>query len=113
MRRCQSSLISDSRSCERDFPDQGLRVRGPQVLRGWLTAYAAATSTTASYTTLLHAATPGEADKPARGTTIAYRDDAGLATRPPDVFQDRASPKHHLADPALAAALLASTLAHC
>lgn len=105
-----------ARIVERDFPEQGLRVRRPQALRGWLTAYAAATSTTASYTTLLQAATPGEADKPARGTTIAYRDVLtqlwlldpvpGWLPGHPTFSKIGASPKHHLADPALAAALL-------
>jgi len=105
-----------TRVVERDFPDQGLRIRRPQALRGWLTAYAAATSTTASYTTLLAAATPGEADKPARGTTIAYRDvlsqlwllDPVRGWLPGHATFSKigSSPKHHLADPALAAALL-------
>jgi len=105
-----------TRAVERDFPDQGLRIRRPQALRGWLTAYAAATSTTASYTTLLAAAAPGEADKPARGTTIAYRDvlsQLWLLNPVPGWLPGHAtfskigsSPKHHLADPALAAALL-------
>ena len=47
-----------ARVVERDFPDQGLRIRRPQTLRAWLNAYAAATSTTTSYNTLLTAATP-------------------------------------------------------
>jgi uncharacterized protein len=105
-----------TRVVERDFPDQGLRVRRPQALRGWLTAYAAATASTASYTTLLDAATPGEADKPARGTTIGYRDvlsqlwlldpvPGWLPTRSP-LSKIGTAPRHHLADPALAASLL-------
>ncbi|MGH3832106.1 MAG: DUF4143 domain-containing protein [Pseudonocardiaceae bacterium] len=84
--------------------------------RHWLTAYAAATATTTSYSTILDAATPGDADKPAKTTTIAYRDvlsqiwllepvPGWLPTR--NLFTRLAqAPKHHLADPALAARLL-------
>jgi hypothetical protein len=105
-----------TRVVERDFPDQGLRVRRPQALRSWLTAYAAATATTASYSTLLDAATPGDGDKPARGTTTAYRhvlEQLWLLDPVPGWLPTRArlarigaAPKHHLADPALAASLL-------
>lgn len=45
----------------RAFPEQGLVVRRPGVLRAWLTAYAAATSTTATYQRILtppHPASP-------------------------------------------------------
>lgn len=63
-----------ARIVERDFPDQGHVVRRPAVLRGWLAAYAAATGTTASYGTILDAATPGQSDRPAKTTTLAYRD---------------------------------------
>ncbi len=59
---------------ERDFPDAGREVRRPGTLRAWMRAYAAATSTTASYTEILDAATAGEPDKPARTTTAAYRE---------------------------------------
>ena len=59
---------------ERDFPEQGLRVRRPATLHAWLSAYAAATATTASYNSLLDAATAGESTKPAKTTTTAYRD---------------------------------------
>lgn len=101
---------------ERDFPDQGHLVRRPSTLRAWMTAYAAATSGTASYNVILNAATPGEAEKPAKTTAIAYRDVltrlwvleplAGwLPTRNRFARLGQA-PKHHLCDPALAAALL-------
>lgn len=62
------------RIIERDFPEQGVRVRRPATLRSWLCAYAAATSTTATYTSLLDAATAGLPDKPAKTTTLVYRD---------------------------------------
>lgn len=108
-----------TRVVERDFPDQGLRIRRPQTLRGWLAAYAAATSTTASYNALLAAATPGESDKPAKTTTIAYRDvlsQLWLLDPVPGWVPGRGrftqlaqAPKHHLADPALAVSLLGIT----
>jgi uncharacterized protein len=103
----------------REFPDQGHPVRRPQTLRAWLSAYAAATSTTASYSTILNAATPGEGDKPARGTVVAYRDVLaalwlldpvpGWAPAAAPFSRLVRSPKHHLADPALAARLLRAT----
>jgi predicted AAA+ superfamily ATPase len=99
-----------------EFPEQGHSVRKPESLLGWLRAYAAATATTASYSTILAAATPGVADKPARSTTEAYRNvlaqlwllDPLPAWTPQAGHFTRlgASPKHYLADPALAAALL-------
>lgn len=105
-----------TRVVEHDLPDQGLRVRRPATLRAWLTAYAAATATTASYNTILDAATPGESDKPAKTTTIAYRDVLsqlwlldpvpGWAPTRGRLTRLTGSPKHHLADPALGAHLL-------
>jgi hypothetical protein len=101
---------------QREFPEQGYPVRRPAVLRAWLAAYAAATSTTAAYSKILDAATAGLANKPAKETTLAYRDALSslwlLDAIPPWIpsrnHLDRLgqSPKHHLADPALAARLL-------
>jgi predicted AAA+ superfamily ATPase len=101
---------------DRDVPEQGLAVRKPEAMLAWLRAYAAATASTASYSRLLDAATPGQSDKPARSTSIAYRDVLtqlwlldpvpawGPAGNPlPRLGQ---APRHHLADPALAARLL-------
>jgi predicted AAA+ superfamily ATPase len=59
---------------DRDVPEQGLAVRKPEAMMAWLRAYAAATATTASYSQILDAATPGQTDKPARSTSVAYRD---------------------------------------
>jgi len=105
-----------ARVVEREFPEQGLPVRRPQVLRAWLAAYAAATATTASYNAILDAATSAEVNKPAKTTTIAYRDvldrlwllDPVPAWLPGENRLERLTraPKHHLADPALAAHLL-------
>ena len=101
---------------QREFPEQGYPVRRPAVLRAWLAAYAAATSTTATYSKILDAATAGLANKPAKETTLAYRDalsslwllDAVPPWIPSRNHLDRLgqSPRHHLADPALAARLL-------
>jgi predicted AAA+ superfamily ATPase len=86
----------------------------------WMRAYAAATSTTTQYNRMLDAATPGEGDKPARTTTLAYRDVLGAlwildplpAWLPSRNAFDRlaSSPKHQLADPGLAARLLGATV---
>lgn len=104
---------------ERDIPELGVQVRRPAALRAWLTAYAAATATTASYTNLLDAATPGESKKPAATTAAAYRAlleriwvvDPLPAWIP--VFNPlkrlAQAPKHHLCDPAIAAVLLGAT----
>ena len=105
-----------TRIVERDMVEQGYRVRAPASIRAWLRAFAMATSSTAKYTTILDAATVGDADKPTKPTTIAYRAvlsqlwllDPVEAWHPFDVDLGRISkaPKHHLADPALAARLM-------
>lgn len=105
-----------ARIVEREFSELGRNVRRPATLRAWLSAYAAATSTTASYTTVLDAASAGDSDKPAKTTTIAYREiltqlwvlDPVPAWTPSNNVFARLSqtPKHHLVDTALAARLL-------
>ncbi|MHB8506258.1 MAG: ATP-binding protein, partial [Acidimicrobiales bacterium] len=93
----------------------GVEIRRPQALRRWLHAYAAATATTTTYEKIRDAATAGEASKPAKTTTMPYRDalerlwilDPLPAWAPTSNQLARltAAPKHHLADPALAARL--------
>ena len=105
-----------ARIVERDFPEQGHLVRRPATLHAWLAAYASATATTASYNVILDAATPGQDDKPAKTTTIAYRDVLsqlwmldpvpGWTTSRNPLTRLGTASKHHLADPALAARLL-------
>lgn len=101
---------------DRDFEELGHEVRNRAALRRWMTAYAAATSTTASFETIRAAATSGHGDKPAKTTVIPYRDvlerlwivdpvEAWLPTRN-RISRLSAPPKHQLADPALAARLL-------
>jgi predicted AAA+ superfamily ATPase len=104
------------RITERDFPELGLRIRNPAALRRWLTAYAAASSTTASYEKIRDAATGGQGEKPSKATVGPYRDalerlwivDPVPAWAPTRRHLRRLSspPKHQLVDPALAARLL-------
>ncbi len=104
------------RIVDRDFDDLGRDVRRPAVLRRWMEAYAAATATSASYEKIRKAATSDQGETPARGTTQPYRDTlerlwildpvpAWLPTRN-RLSRLSSPPKHHLADPALAARLL-------
>ncbi len=104
------------RIIDRDFEELGRQVRRPGTLRSWMRAYAAATATTTSYEKIRDAATSGHREKPAKTTTQPYRDvlkrlwildpvPAWLPTRN-RLARLSAPPKHHLADPALAARLL-------
>jgi predicted AAA+ superfamily ATPase len=104
------------RIVDREFEELGRRVRRPETLRRWMTAYAAATATTASFETIRDAATGGFGEKPARTTTEPYRETlerlfivdpvpAWVPTRN-RISRLTGPPKHHLADPALAASLL-------
>ena len=104
------------RIIDRDIPDSGVAIRRPVTLRAWLTAYAAATSTTTDYVKILDAATPGDAGKPSRTTAINYRDvltklwildpvPAWLPGYAPLSRLNQAA-KHQLADPALVTTLL-------
>lgn len=105
-----------SRIIDTDFEEQGLVVRRPATLRRWIAAYAAATATTASLETIRDAATGGQQDKPSRSATQPWRDvlerlwilDPVPAWLPTHNELTRLAqvPKHHLADPALAAAIL-------
>ena len=104
------------RLVEREFVELGNRIRNAGALRRWLTAYAAASSTTASYETIRDAASAGESDKPAKTTTRPYRavlEQLWIIEPLPAWAPTRnrlrrlaAAPVHQLADPALAARLL-------
>lgn len=105
-----------ARVVDRDLEEAGRTLRRPDTLRRWMTAYAAASSTTASLESIRDAATPGEAAKPARTTVVQYRevlsrlwllDPVSAWTPSRNYFSRLARPeKHQLADPALAARLL-------
>jgi len=105
-----------ARVIDREFPEQGLTLRRPDTLRAWMRAYAAATSTTASFETIRDAATPGVGNKPSVTTTLPWRDiltrlwllDPVAAWLPSNnkLKELAAADKHQLVDPALAARLL-------
>lgn len=115
-----SALSICSNHVDRDFPEAGLAVRNPALLRRWLAAYAAATATNASYEAIRDASTSGSGDKPAKSTTIPYQDtltriwisDPVPAWTPGRNHLRRLTqgPKHHSADPALAVALTGLTV---
>lgn len=104
---------------DRDIPAMGSSVRRPAALRSWLTAYAAATSTSTSYTGILDAATPDDVDKPNRKTVDHYRSLLsrlwlldplpGWEPKGTALTRVQVASKHHLADPALALAALDTT----
>ena len=109
-----------TRIFERELPDErGVSIRRPASLMGWLSAYASAVGTTATWETIRTAATPGDADPPTKATVSRYRDwltslwllDPVPAWRPLGTSLRNLvqAPKHHLADPALAAVLLRAT----
>jgi predicted AAA+ superfamily ATPase len=102
---------------EHDIPDDaGRLIRNPAALRRWMTAYAAAISTTTSFEKIRDAASPGNSQKPTKVTSMGYRDaltmvwllDETPAWSPTFNHLRRlaVAPKHQLADPALAARLL-------
>lgn len=108
-----------SRIIDRDFADElGQQVRRPDTLRRWMKAYAAATSTVTSLEKIRDAAAHNDAT-PAKTTVLAYRDALmrlfildpvdGWAPTANHLKRLTHSAKHHLADPALAAALLGVT----
>lgn len=104
------------RIVDKDLEEAGARVRRTETIRGWLRAYAAATSTTATWESIRDAATPGFGDKPARSTTLPYVEaltglrildelPAWLPTAS-RLTKLAKSSKHHLVDPGLAARVL-------
>lgn len=105
-----------TRIVDRDFKDQGIVVRRPETLRRWMTAYAAATSTTTSLEKIRDAATSDEREKPAKATGLLYREvlerlwvvDPVSPWLPSNnhLAALAQAPKHQLVDPALAARLL-------
>ncbi len=104
------------RVIDRDLPDLGFRARRPETLRRWLTAYAAASSSTTKYAEILDATTSGDGYQPTKATTITYRDHLtqlwlldpipGWSPSSNPFARLQQAPKHNLADPALAARLL-------
>jgi uncharacterized protein len=104
------------RIVDRDFEEVGRKVRRPASLWRWMRAYAAMTSTSASYEKIRDAATGDDGVTATRAATQPYREalerlwildpvEAWLPTRN-RLSRLSSPPKHHLADPALAARLL-------
>lgn len=99
-----------------DVREVGLSIRKPASLRAWITAYAAATATTASWETIRDAANSGSTEPPAKSTVIPYRDaltrlrvldELPAWTPSPNQFAKASlTAKHFLADPALAMRLM-------
>lgn len=108
-----------ARIVDRDFAELGHELRNPSGIRRWMTAYAAASSTTASFEKIRNAATGGEGEKPSKRGVTPYRNvlerlwilDPVPAWQPTRRHLSRlsAAPKHQLADPALAARLLGAS----
>ena len=106
-----------NRIAEHHLHDGSDAIRNRPALTRWMTAYASATSTIASFEKIRDAATPGESDKPAKLTANSYRaalEALWLIEEVPAWLPTRnhlrrlaSAPQHHLADPALAARLLA------
>ncbi len=107
------------RVVDRDFPELGHPIRNPTSLRRWMAAYAAATATTTSFEKIRDAATGGEERKPTRSAIAPYRDvlerlfiiDPVPGWKPSrgHIAELALPPKHHLADPALAARLVGAS----
>ncbi len=99
-----------------DLPELGVSIRRPATLRRWMAAYAAATATATSYDKIRAAASGRGGETPARTTAIPYREalERLWIVEPLEAWTPSRShlqrlaqaPKHHLADPALAARLV-------
>jgi predicted AAA+ superfamily ATPase len=107
------------RIVDRDLAELGQRVRNPAGLRRWMRAYAAASSTTASYERIRQAASSrGEEELTRRGAG-PYRDALerlwildpvpGWTPSRSQLKRVGTAEKHQLCDPALAARLVGAT----
>jgi len=116
--RVQRSQLAGyvNRIVDRDFLEASQKVRSPQSLRRWMTAYAAAPGPTTSLEKIGDAATAGDGKVPARSTTNTYREvleRTWIADPLPRYSPTMSrlnrlstSPKWFLTDPALAVSLL-------
>lgn len=103
---------------DKDLPEQGYAPRNPVHLHNWLRAYAGATATTTSVTSLSKAVAQ-DGTQPARKTTQLYREHLsrlwildplpGWIPAYNPLKRLAQAPKHYLADPALSALLLGVT----
>jgi predicted AAA+ superfamily ATPase len=107
------------RIVDRDFPELGHPIRNRDGLLRWMTAYAAASSTTATFEKIRDAASAGHRNPPTRATVLPYREvlerlfilDSVSGWKPArnPIAELALPPKHQLADPALAARLLGAS----
>ena len=107
------------RMVEHEIHGFGRTFRDRGGLRSWMAAYAAASSTAASFEKIRDAASAGEADKPARTTAVPYRtalESLWMIEEVPAWSPTRnrlrglaSAPVHQMADPAIAARLLGVT----
>ena len=107
------------RMVEHEIHGFGRTFRDRGGLRSWMAAYAAASSTAASFEKIRDAASAGEADKPARTTAVPYRtaleslwmiEEVPAWSPTNNRLRGLASaPVHQMADPAIAARLLGVT----
>lgn len=104
------------RIVDRDLPEAGFTSRDRETLLRWLRAYAAASSTTASYNSLISNVYASESAQPAKTTVLNYQRHLeriwivdpipGWSPSFNPLKHTGQAPKHNLADPALAAALM-------
>ncbi len=105
-----------ARIVDRDFAEAGHRVRRPDALRRWMQSYAAASATVTTFEKIRDAATSGEGVTMAKTSVLAYRAVLerlfllepllGWIPHRNQLGRLTQAPRHHLADPALAARLL-------
>jgi predicted AAA+ superfamily ATPase len=105
-----------ARIVDHDLPEAGRAVRHPTTVLAWLRAYAAAVGTSASWEKIRTAAVTSTDANPARTTTLPYIElltslrvldpIPGWVPTGNHLRNLTASPKHYLADPALAARLV-------
>lgn len=107
------------RIVDRDFPELGHQVRNPSGLRRWMSAYAAAISTTTTFEKIRQAAVGKGGEEISRKGSGPYRDalerlwilDPVPGWSPSRSHLNRlaTAEKHQLCDPALAARLVGAT----
>ena len=105
-----------ARIIDRDFAEAGHRVRRPEALRRWMQSYAAASATVTTFEKIRDAATSGQGVTMAKTSVLAYRAVLerlfllepllGWIPQRNQLGRLTQAPRHHLADPALAARLL-------
>lgn len=110
------------RIADHDLPEAGLAIRHPATVVGWLRAYAAAVGTSTSWEKIRNAAVSATDAPPAKTTTLPYiewltalriLDPIPAWTPTHNHLRDLTeSPKHYLADPAIAARLVRRNATH-